>query len=468
MLDAKCPHCRSTLKGDDRFAGQMVNCPDCKKPFRAPLGKKQQPSDEGVTKPPQKKNSTIISAVDDFIDRSGLSNDFGVLFKRVVFFTIAIPSAAFIISASLYSYRVVREMWRDAVSVAESRVPKVPSKPAYRIYEPDRRQLDQVAQVESPAKDSAAYTSTENDSNYSSKPDYSSNSVPIENSPIAQVETAQPKTEDAFPFGSPMNAVENQAEPPIWIQPAQHATSTDAPEETKKYADTLTLPSGSKFNTDIFSIGDVDWSRIFPYGCQFYAERQSYGSLRIMASRAAGTGILDGVAVQLHENRNLKTIASYKRGLLTDELRIWEPNGEQRYFAQYRNGKKDGVVCLFRNGKPWMFQEFKEGKLEAEGMAEGASGVLEEAKKILAAVEKEQKNDDQDLHKKVRDFPSSIKEKIAKESIGIKGTAIAGQAKALAKQREVRLMAEMEDTRRFAIDSLNRSKPAPVKSKSQF
>ena len=36
MITAKCPHCQTGIRGEDRFAGRVVNCPKCKKQLQMP------------------------------------------------------------------------------------------------------------------------------------------------------------------------------------------------------------------------------------------------------------------------------------------------------------------------------------------------------------------------------------------------------------------------------------------------
>ena len=36
MITAQCPNCNYQVRGDERYAGQVVGCPKCKKPFRMP------------------------------------------------------------------------------------------------------------------------------------------------------------------------------------------------------------------------------------------------------------------------------------------------------------------------------------------------------------------------------------------------------------------------------------------------
>ena len=43
MITAQCPHCKYHIRGDDRYAGQVVGCPKCKKPVPMPIMAKELP-----------------------------------------------------------------------------------------------------------------------------------------------------------------------------------------------------------------------------------------------------------------------------------------------------------------------------------------------------------------------------------------------------------------------------------------
>jgi hypothetical protein len=63
-------------------------------------------------------------------------------------------------------------------------------------------------------------------------------------------------------------------------------------------------------------------------------------------------GKLHGYAAELDGDGRLLVLASYNGGLLNDVLRLWdrkEPD-HQLYYGTYKNGKREGLTCLFRQG----------------------------------------------------------------------------------------------------------------------
>jgi antitoxin component YwqK of YwqJK toxin-antitoxin module len=86
-------------------------------------------------------------------------------------------------------------------------------------------------------------------------------------------------------------------------------------------------------------------------------------------------GTLNGAAATLYEDGHLQTLAeNYKEGCLHGALRQWNKDGTRLFYGQYLRGEKDGVICLFQNGMPWLIQDWDKGKLLTEYFVKGAQG----------------------------------------------------------------------------------------------
>jgi serine/threonine protein kinase len=77
-------------------------------------------------------------------------------------------------------------------------------------------------------------------------------------------------------------------------------------------------------------------------------------------------GALHGSAAELDDKGQLLVLASYRGGKLDGDFRLWDTNHAQRYYGQYKDGKMNGLVCLFRNGGVQLIQECAYGKVLKE------------------------------------------------------------------------------------------------------
>ena len=93
-------------------------------------------------------------------------------------------------------------------------------------------------------------------------------------------------------------------------------------------------------------------------------------------------------------------------------------------YSKYNDNKKDGVTCLFREGKPWFVQEWDKGTLQNETVlvrkgsdyvAVDNAAQLAEAQKKLSAVEAEVAETESDLKTNLRKWFADERDRIKKE-----------------------------------------------------
>ena len=75
---------------------------------------------------------------------------------------------------------------------------------------------------------------------------------------------------------------------------------------------------------------------------------------------------LNGAAATLFEKGHLQSLVFYAKAARHGTLRIWNENGQRVLYAEYKNGKNNGLVYLFREGVPWLIKEFDKGVAQSE------------------------------------------------------------------------------------------------------
>ncbi len=109
----------------------------------------------------------------------------------------------------------------------------------------------------------------------------------------------------------------------------------------------------------------VQWrQKFFPQGVDVYVARR--GGNVVQGVFALNKSKPHGASATLHDNGRLKTIAFYSEGRLNGPVRTWTDEKQRLLYAEYRNGDKQGLVCLYRQEKPWLVQEWDRAKLQRE------------------------------------------------------------------------------------------------------
>ena len=94
------------------------------------------------------------------------------------------------------------------------------------------------------------------------------------------------------------------------------------------------------------------------------------------------------------------------------------------FYSKYNDGKKQGVTCLFKDGTPWLIQEWDKGTLQNETVlvrkgsdyvAVDDAAQLAEAQKKLSAVEAEIVETDRDVKNSLRKWFADETDRFNKE-----------------------------------------------------
>ena len=125
----------------------------------------------------------------------------------------------------------------------------------------------------------------------------------------------------------------------------------------------ITLPSG-KVVTESIPAFDAWPDRLFPQGAAVFVAKGPGGAVRGVFTLAKTK--LHGPAATLYDNGHLEMIAFYADHKLQGSVQIWTDQKERLFYAEYKNGDAQGLVCLFRGRLPWLVQEWNRATLEHE------------------------------------------------------------------------------------------------------
>ena len=190
---------------------------------------------------------------------------------------------------------------------------------------------------------------------------------------------------------------------------------------TARADNSIQLPSGTVVKIASFAV-HAEWKQVFPPDQPFFAEKYPEGSLRGMHCRYSGR--LDGASVTLHEDGTLKTLMYFPGGHCDGPFRVWDEDNHIVLYSKCQDGKKHGVTCLFKDGTPWLVQEWDKGELQSESVVVRKGGdfvtvddaeQLAKAKKRLSAVEKELSATIHDVKASVREWFVGEQDRVNKE-----------------------------------------------------
>ena len=190
---------------------------------------------------------------------------------------------------------------------------------------------------------------------------------------------------------------------------------------TAQADDSIQLPSGTVVTVASFA-AHPKWKEWFPPDQPFFAEKYGDENLQGMHSRYSGR--LDGASATLHENGKLKMLAFYPGGQRQGPCRVWDEEQHMLLYSKYKDNKKHGVTCLFKDGAPWLIQEWDKGALQNETVVvhKGSGFVavdnaeqLAKAKARLSAVEKDLAETESDLKTSLRKWFADEGDRIKKE-----------------------------------------------------
>jgi hypothetical protein len=185
--------------------------------------------------------------------------------------------------------------------------------------------------------------------------------------------------------------------------------------------DSIQLPSGTVVRIASFATSPK-WKQCFPADHAFFAEKYGEGNLKAMHCRCLGR--LDGPSAILHENGSLKMLIYAPGGQRQGACRVWDEDRQMLLYSKYKDDKKHGITCLFKDGAPWLVQEWAHGALQNQTLvAKKGSGYvavedeyeLAAAKKRLSAVERQRAADESDAKKSLTKWFSDQKSRYEKE-----------------------------------------------------
>ncbi|MEX0710871.1 MAG: trypsin-like peptidase domain-containing protein [Pirellulales bacterium] len=85
-------------------------------------------------------------------------------------------------------------------------------------------------------------------------------------------------------------------------------------------------------------------------------------------------GLLHGPSVTTYLNERPMIVAFYEDARRDGPLRIWNEEGRVVFYAHYKRGRPDGLMCLFRRGLPWLVQEYVLGTPKARYLVDFSTG----------------------------------------------------------------------------------------------
>ena len=120
----------------------------------------------------------------------------------------------------------------------------------------------------------------------------------------------------------------------------------------------ISLPSGKLLTQSLptFELPQPWPDRLFHRGTTVFVAKAPGDVVR--AVFALNKTKLHGASATFHDNGRLETVAFYADGKLNGPLRAWTDRKERLFYAEYANGKKNGLVCLFSSQLPWLVQEW--------------------------------------------------------------------------------------------------------------
>lgn len=198
---------------------------------------------------------------------------------------------------------------------------------------------------------------------------------------------------------------------------AKAKAQSDPPGQKLQYVD-LVLPSGAALNEPMLEIPKSWQKKLFPEKATVHVDKYPNGELRGVFS--LNKAKLDGAMATLHANGHLQTLAFYEDANLHGPLKQWNDKGDRLLYAEYTNGKKNGLLCFFQAGVPSLIQEWDKASIQNEYLVKVAASVLQvvppgemsddessqhrEAKEQLAVLEATMKQDEADMKKDLADW----------------------------------------------------------------
>ena len=123
----------------------------------------------------------------------------------------------------------------------------------------------------------------------------------------------------------------------------------------------ITLPSGAELTEAMLEVPrKQQLMKLFPDNALVHVAKYPNDSLQglFTLNDKQARGKLDGAGATFHESGHFHTLAFYSKGNLHGSLKVWDEEGNRVLYAEYKNGKKNGLVCLFQDGEPCLIEEW--------------------------------------------------------------------------------------------------------------
>ena len=182
----------------------------------------------------------------------------------------------------------------------------------------------------------------------------------------------------------------------------------------------IKLPSGKLLTESIpkFELPQPWPDNVFPGGASVCVARESGDAIRGVIT--LGKAKMQGPSATLYHSGRLESLAYYNEGKLHGPLRVWTDQQERLLYAEYLNGKKNGLICFFQAGMPWLIQEWEKASLAHQYLVQyvdqsptvtavsqltGADAEeFTEAKRQLTDLEKTLSSHESDFRKRAADW----------------------------------------------------------------
>jgi len=221
-------------------------------------------------------------------------------------------------------------------------------------------------------------------------------------------------------------------------RPAGRPGTSGSKRQTSKYAPppfTVKLPSGTELTQTLMELPKNWMENLFPKDAPVYVEKSPSDKVRGVYTFTQGK--LNGPAAVVYEDGGLSMLASYVMSDRDGMLRRWEENKHRLLYADYKRGKKHGLVCLFREDLPWFIQEYDAADVATEYLVKWKEGTAEalsrnrlqaddlreliSARTKLTEMENQLEKSESDVRKSLREWfiekeKEARKKRVAKQS----------------------------------------------------
>ena len=126
----------------------------------------------------------------------------------------------------------------------------------------------------------------------------------------------------------------------------------------------IKLPSGAALSESLLKLPDGWQETLFPLYAPVVVAQ--YPNRTVHAIVSLKLGKMHGPTVTLHEDGHLASLANCAQGELHEDFWQWDENRQRTFFARFALDNREGLACLFRNGRPWLIQEWKRDEVQAQ------------------------------------------------------------------------------------------------------